>query len=165
MYPSKRLKPYGKEHREKVRLRVQAFRERQKEAAELEESKRADYEELLKYQREQNLIWIGEVSPGENCQTAQQELEIASLFAAAMSIEPIKTGESIRVFLNRVIRRCCEIGTPLLSLATKTFAEPVKPPDAERLDSLIDFANAYEFPGGCDVVPNAIPVLGEATNG
>lgn len=137
--------------RAETAARVAAHRERKRLAAEEEEERNAEYERLLKRQKDQNLIYFGESSPGQNCQTAQEELEAASMFAAAMSIPPIRIGQTIRSFCNDTLRRWCEIGTPLLCLTTGTFAEPVKPADPKRFDSLAEIANAYEFPDGSDV--------------
>jgi hypothetical protein len=136
--------------RTEIRRRVQLHRQRKREAAEVEEEKNAEYENLLKRQREQNLIFFGEVAPGQNAQTAQEELEVASDFAAAMSMKPIQTGQTIRAYVNSVLRRWCEIGTPLLYRETKSFAGPIKPPDPKQFDDMVKIANAYQFPNNCD---------------
>jgi hypothetical protein len=132
------------------RLRQQAFRERQIEKAEEAEQFRIDYENLVDYQKKNNLVFFGELSPGENCQTAEEELATASLFATAMSLPPIRIGQTIRSYIQDVMRRWCEIGTPLLSLTTGTFAETVLEADPKRFEDRAEFVAAYEFPNGCD---------------
>jgi hypothetical protein len=136
-----------------TRLRVRDFRARKAEEAEQAEQFRIDYENILAYQKEYNLVFFGELAPGENCLTAQDELEIASEFAEAMSIPPIQAGETIRVFINRVMRQWCEIGSPLFCRETKSFGEPVATADPKRFDEQKEVVDAYEFPNGCDEAP------------
>jgi hypothetical protein len=155
--PRKAGRPAGAKNRStsrtEIRKRVALHRQRKRELAEAEEEKQLEYEAVLKRQKEQNLVFFGEISSGQNCQTAQEELEIASMFAVAMSIEPIRSGQTIRSFINDVLRHWCEIGTPLLCLTTRTFAEPVKERDPKRFHDMAEIASAYQFPDGVDEAP------------
>ena len=133
-----------------TRERVRAFREKQRELklAEAEDCERRD--QFFKRMRQEGFTLFGEleaVGPDGhpvNASNAAEELQLAKEYAAALNLDDIRPGQTIRNFVTEVLRAWCSAGAKLFNRTTRQFSnkevEGLKPDE-------------YNFPDGVDETP------------
>jgi hypothetical protein len=120
--------------RTEIRRRVAAHRERKRIAAEAEMEAAENSERLFRRLRDNGFCLFGEVAPGVNASTADEELMLAKEYCLALGIPAdLRSGQTIRNFVIETLRAWVFAGSHPFNRETRTFAiENIENIDAEQ---------------------------------
>jgi hypothetical protein len=120
--------------RTEIRRRVQLHRQRKREQAEAAMEAAENSERLFRRLQERGFSLFGEVEPGVNAVSADEELMLAEEYAAALNLPGKRPEQTIRNFVHEVLKAWCSAGAHPFNRETKQFAteELEGVPDAEQ---------------------------------
>ena len=103
-----------------TRLRVRLCRQRKAEIAEQQMELEAETERSIDWYRKNGFCFFGEISPGVNAASAEQELMLAREYAEALHLPDIRT-QSVRQYVIEVLNCWITTGAKHFNRASRVF--------------------------------------------
>ena len=120
--------------------RQAAYRERQREKAEMEAEDAEQHEAFTKERIAAGLAFFGETEAGINAINISEEIEAARRFAKLLQVRDIEQNENKRGYILLVLKAWVDAECPLLDTTIETFSDRKGSVPVEK----------YTFPEGAD---------------